>query len=168
MRSLAPPHLLLAAYCGGLCLALAWRPSLALLVVAGLLAAAGLILGQRAPVLPGRAALLAERRALVVAVALMLLFAVAGVAVGGARLAAIGRSTLAAYTGHHVPLTAVLTDLPAEKDGAGDPRGPGDERGRRRGPRARAPAPASRGRADARAISPRGRSPRARCCGCPR
>ena len=117
MRSLAPPHLLLAAYCGGLCLALAWRPPAALLLVAALLGAGGLILGQRPPVLPGRAAVLAEHRLLAVTAALMLLFAVAGVALGGARLAAIGRSTLAGYAGHHVPLTAVLTDLPTEKDG---------------------------------------------------
>jgi competence protein ComEC len=117
MRSLAPPHLLLAAYCGGLCLALAWRPSVALLVAAGLVAAAGLILGQRPQAPAGRVAVLGERRVLVVAGALMLLFAVAGVALGGARLAAIGRSTLVAYTGHHVPMTAVLTDLPTEKDG---------------------------------------------------
>ena len=117
MRSLAPPHLLLAAYCGGLCLALVWRPSVALLVVAALLAAAGLVVDRRAPGLPDRAAALDERRALVVAGALVLLFVVAGVALGGARLTAIGRSTLAAYTGEYVPMTAVLTDLPTEKDG---------------------------------------------------
>jgi competence protein ComEC len=117
MRSLAPPHLLLAAYCGGLCLALVWQPSAALLVCAGLSAAAGLFLGRRAPALPGRVVVLAGHRALVVTVSLMLLFAVAGVALGGARLAALGRSTLAAYAGHHVPLAAVLTDLPAEKNG---------------------------------------------------
>ena len=117
MRALAPPHLLLAAYCGGLCLALAWRPSVALLALAALLATAGLVLGQRPQVLPGRAGVLAEHRLLVVAAALMLLFAVAGVALGGARLAAIGHSTLTAYAGHHVPMTAVLTDLPTEKDG---------------------------------------------------
>ena len=108
MRLPAAPHLLLGAYCAGLCLALAWRPPPALLLVAGLLGAGGLVLGGRPPVLTGRAAVLAEHRALIVAGALMLLFAVAGVALGGARLTAIGRSTLVAYTGDHVPMTAVL------------------------------------------------------------
>ena len=117
MRLPAAPHLLLGAYCAGLCLALAWRPPPALLLVAGLLGAGGLILAGRPPVLTGRAAVLAEHRALIVAGALMLMFAVAGVALGGARLTAIGRSTLAAYTGDQVPMTAVLVDLPTEKDG---------------------------------------------------
>jgi competence protein ComEC len=117
MRSLAPPHLLLAAYCGGLCLALAWRPSIAVLMVTGLLAAGLLVAVARAPEPAGRAAVLGEHRVMAVAGALMLLFAVAGVGLGGARLATIGRSTLTAYAGQRVPMTAVLTDLPTEKNG---------------------------------------------------
>ncbi len=37
-------------------------------------------------------------------------------AIGGARLDAVGRSALAPLVGERVPLTAVLTDLPAVKD----------------------------------------------------
>ncbi len=109
MRTPAPPHLLLAAYCGGLCAALAWRPGPALLLaVAGL--AAGLLLA--AP----RIAALAPRRGVVAAAALAALFVCAGAAVGGARLEAVGRSALAPLVGERVPLTAVLTDLPAVED----------------------------------------------------
>ena len=105
----APPHLLLGAYCGGLCLALAWRPPLALLGVAAALSAAALVAALRAPALPGRGPVAATA-------ALIILFFGAGAVLGGARLDAVGQSTLAAYAGHHVPLTAELTDLPAVKD----------------------------------------------------
>ena len=115
MRRTPPPHLLLASYCCGLCLVLAWRPpTVALLTVAasasGLLAVAAL-----APGLPRLAAVLRHDR-LLVAAALAVLFVSAGAALGGARLEAMGHSTLAAYAGHRVPLTAVLTDLPDEKE----------------------------------------------------
>ena len=117
MRSFAPPHLLLAAYCCGVCVALACRPSLPVLALAAAPAAVALLVSLPAPAWRGRAAALAGHRAVLVALALALLFLVAGSAVGGARLAALGRSTLACYTGRHVPLTAVLVDLPTEKNG---------------------------------------------------
>ena len=108
MRWPAPPHLLLGGYCAGLCLTLAWRPPLALLGAAAALAGGLLIASPRA-------AALAQRAGLVAGAGLLVLFLCAGAAVGGARLDAAGRSTLAAYVGHHVPLTAVLVDLPAVK-----------------------------------------------------
>ncbi len=109
MRLPAPPHLLLGGYCAGLCLVLAWRPPLTLLGAAAFVAVAALVASRRAPALGDQAAIL-------VAAGLVVLFACTGALVGGARLDAVGRSTLAAYSGRHVPLTAVLTDLPALKE----------------------------------------------------
>ena len=113
----APPHVLLGAYCAGLCLALAWRPPLAALLAAVALAAGVLAVAARAESAPLTADGLRERRVVVLTAALALLFLATGAAIGGSRLDAAARSTLAAYVGHHEPVTAVLTDLPAEKDG---------------------------------------------------
>ena len=109
MRLPAPPHLLLGGYCAGLCLVLAWRPPLVLLGAAVALALALLVASRGLPAL-------ADRAAVVTAAGLVVLFLCTGALVGGARLDAGGRSTLAAYVGRHVPLSAVLTDLPAIKD----------------------------------------------------
>ncbi len=110
-RRFAPPHLLLAAYCAGLCSALAARPrGWPLLLGCGLagLALAALVRGPSAK----------RPRAALIAVPLVLaaLFAASGAAVGGARLASLSRSSLAASTGRSVDLQAVLTDLPVVKD----------------------------------------------------
>ena len=113
----APPHILLGAYCAGLCLVLAWRPPLAALLAAAALAAGVLASAARAESAPLTTAGLRERRVVAVTAALALLFLATGAAIGGSRLDAAARSTLAAYVGHHEPVTAVLTDLPAEKDG---------------------------------------------------
>ena len=109
MRLPAPPHLLLGGYCAGLCLVLAWRPPLAVLAAVAAAAVALLLAGRRVPAL-------AERAGMVVAAGLVALFLCTGALAGAARLDAVGRSTLAAYIGHHVPVTAVVTDLPAIKD----------------------------------------------------
>jgi competence protein ComEC len=109
--------MVLAAYCGGLCLALAWRPPLVVPGVAAALAVAALALAARRPASPEREAKPDPRRLLVVTAALMVVCAVAGLTLGGARLDAVARSTLAAYAGQQVQLSAVLTDLPSEKDG---------------------------------------------------
>ena len=109
MRLPAPPHLLLGAYCAGLCLALAWRPPLALLGAAVALATGALVMSARAPALGGRAPA-------ALAAGLVALFVCAGVVLGGARLDAIARSTLAPYIGERIALTAVLTDLPSAKE----------------------------------------------------
>ena len=109
MRWPAPPHLLLATYCAGLCLTLAWRPPLAAVIVAAALAVAVLA------AVPRIAAGLAHH-GLVVAAAVAVLFVCAGAAAGAARLDALGRSALGAYEGHYVALRAEVTDLPAIKD----------------------------------------------------
>jgi competence protein ComEC len=109
MRLPAAPHLLLGAYCAGLCLALAWQPPLALLAAAAALGAGVLVASVRAPQLVGRAPA-------ALAAGLVVLFACAGAVLGGARLDAIAHSGLAVRTGEHIALTAVLTDLPAVKE----------------------------------------------------
>ena len=60
-----------------------------------------------------RAATLGARAPVVTTAGLAVLFVCAGAVLGGARLDAVARSTLAAYTGDTVPVAAVLTDLPA-------------------------------------------------------
>jgi len=109
VRLPAPPHLLLGGYCAGLCLALMWRPPLALLVVVAALAAGALVASVRVPAL-------GERAALAAAAGLCVLFVCAGAVLGGARLDAIARSTLAPYVGERIALSAVVTDLPSAKE----------------------------------------------------
>jgi competence protein ComEC len=87
-------------------LALAWRPPLALLGALVVLAAGALVACLRAATLGARAPV-------VTTAGLAVLFVCAGAVLGGARLDAVARSTLAAYTGGTVPVAAVLTDLPA-------------------------------------------------------
>ncbi len=112
LRRIAPPHLFVAGYCAGLCLALALRPPgwlLLLLAVATALAIVALLRGvSRDGSGPGW---LLAAPALLVA-----LFLIGGVAVGGARLTGLERSHLAASVGRTVRLTAVLTDLPSVED----------------------------------------------------
>ena len=109
MRLPAPPHLLLGGYCAGLCLALAWRPPPVVLVAVAALAAGALVASVRVPALGRRAPVAA-------AAGLCVLFVCAGAVLGGARLDAIARSTLAAHVGERVALTAVLTDLPSTRE----------------------------------------------------
>lgn len=109
MRLPAAPHLLLGAYCAGLCLVLAWRPPLAALVAAAALAAGVLVASVRTRALGGHAPA-------VLAAGLVALFVCVGAVLGGARLDAVAHSALTAYTGEHIALTAVVTDLPAAKD----------------------------------------------------
>ena len=80
----APPHVLLGAYCAGLCLVLAWRPPLAALLAAVALAAGVLAVAARAESAPLTADGLRERRVVAVTAALALLFLAAGAAIGGA------------------------------------------------------------------------------------
>jgi competence protein ComEC len=105
VRLPAPPHLLLAAYCAGLCLMLAWRPPAVLVWAVAALAVCALAAGGRAPVL-------ADHGSAIALAGLAVLFLCAGAVLGGARLDASARSSLAAYTGERVSLAAVLTDLP--------------------------------------------------------
>ena len=85
MRLPAPPHVMLAAYCAGLCLVLAWRPPALLLWAAATLAVCALVAGSRSPVLagPGPAIVLAG---------LAVLFVCAGAVLGGVRLDAVARA----------------------------------------------------------------------------
>jgi competence protein ComEC len=120
LRRLAPPHLVLAGFCAGLCVPLAWRPSMpALAAVVGVVFV-GVVLGASVGVTgPTRALALADgllgRRAVALAAPLALtsVFFMAGVSVGGARLDALARSDLASRVGRHVALRATLVDLPA-------------------------------------------------------
>src|SRR5665647_3210707 len=87
---------MLTAYCVGLCLALAarppwWIPALALAAIT-----AGLWFALRRGGTAGSS--------------------LAGLAMGGHRLKALERSSLTAYVGQSVALTAVLTGLPAIKE----------------------------------------------------
>jgi competence protein ComEC len=109
-RRLAPPHLLLAGYCGGLCLSLAVHPAPWILVTAALAPAGLLAFSVWRVSREGAPAWLLGAPVLLAA-----LFLVAGLAVGGARLTGLARSDLAHWSGHTVSLTAVLTDLPAVK-----------------------------------------------------
>jgi competence protein ComEC len=111
-RRLAPPHLLLGAYCAGLCLVLATRPGAPWLIAAALCAVATLAAARSRPA-DGDAS---RWCALALPAALAILFLVAGLAVGEQRLAALGGSTLQPFIGRSVSLRAVLTDLPAVDD----------------------------------------------------
>ena len=114
LRRLAPPHLFVAGYCGGLGLALATRPPAWVL-----LALAGAIAGLLALLLRGVSRDGAGPGRLFAAPALLTaLFLVGGVAVGGGRLAALEQSELRGSVGRTVSLTAVLTDLPVVKEQA--------------------------------------------------
>jgi competence protein ComEC len=112
LRRIAPLHVLAAAYCGGLCLALAVRPSWWCLVlgVAGPAAAVVVALRRGSSECSSPAWLLA------LPVCLATMFLVAGLAVGGSSLDLLEHSALEVYEGRNVTLTAVLTDLPAAKD----------------------------------------------------
>ncbi|HSL96602.1 MAG TPA: ComEC/Rec2 family competence protein, partial [Thermoleophilia bacterium] len=102
----APPHVLLGGYVGGLVAALAWRPPAAVLL--GVALAAAIAAGAAGRLTPGRHA---WRRA-AVALALAALFIAAGAAVGGARLTTLERSSLTGSIGDRVTLRATLVDLP--------------------------------------------------------
>jgi competence protein ComEC len=111
LRRLSPPHLLVAAFCSGLCASLVWRPPvwvvpLAAVSIAGALTVS--LTGRRSdePPSPRLAAPL---------LGLLAVFVVVGLGVGGARLAALERSTLTAYVGRDVELQATLVDLPQTK-----------------------------------------------------
>ena len=112
LRRVAPLHVFAAAYCAGLCLALAVRPSWWWLALGVAGPAAALVVALRR----ASAAQSAPAWLLALPVCLAGLFLIAGLAVGGSRLDAVGHSALQAYEGRSVALTAVLTDLPAAKD----------------------------------------------------
>jgi len=111
VRRLAPPHLLLGAYCTGLCLATVWRPAVVVLVA---LAVAGALAATASGVRPEIARRRWGRAALPAALAALLL--AAGLSVGAARLGALAESDLAARIGDTVALRATLVDLPVQKD----------------------------------------------------
>ncbi len=111
MRRPAFPHLLLGAYCAGLCLTLAWRPPLLVSTAVAVAAVAALVVAPRAEGLAET-----SRGVVTVTVCLGLLFLCTGAILGGARLDALASSVLAARVGERVPLTATLTDLPALKE----------------------------------------------------
>jgi len=112
LRKIAPLHVLAAAYCGGLCLALAVQPSWWCLVLGVAGPAAAMVVALRR----GSSECSSPAWLLALPVCLATMFLVAGVAVGGSRLDALGHSALQAHEGRSVTLTAVLTDLPAAKD----------------------------------------------------
>ncbi len=105
---LLPVHLALAAYCAGLCLSLAWRPPLAMIL--SLAAACVLPLAAR-----GRSRV-ADRlvgAGLALCVAVLLLGA--GTAVGSSRLRSVDESLLKERVGERVSLAATVVDLPTVK-----------------------------------------------------
>ncbi len=106
----APPHVLLGGYVGGLVAALAWRPPAAVLL--GVALAAAIAAGAAGRLLPGQRA---WRRA-AVALTLGALFVAAGAAVGGARLTTLERSALTGSIGDRITLRATLVDLPELRD----------------------------------------------------
>ena len=112
LRRIAPLHVLAAAYCGGLCLALAVRPSWWCLVLGVAGPAAAMVVALRR----GSSECSSPAWLLALPVCLATMFLVAGLAVGGSRLDSLGHSALETYEGRTVTLTAVLTDLPAAKD----------------------------------------------------
>jgi competence protein ComEC len=117
LRRVAPPHLLLAAYCAGICVSLAVRPSAWLLLVitasgAALLASSTRSGPKRGAAVPQRASGLCS---LAVIAGLAAFFLVAGLAAGQGRLNALRASRLAVYTGHTVDVSAELSELPAVK-----------------------------------------------------
>jgi competence protein ComEC len=112
LRRVAALHVFAAAYCGGLCLALAFRPSWWHLVLGMAGPAAAVVVAlRRSPSARSTPAWLPT-----LPVCLAAMFLVAGIAVGGSRLDSLGHSTLEAYEGRTVTVAAVLTDLPAAKD----------------------------------------------------
>jgi competence protein ComEC len=111
-RIVSPPHLLVAAYNGGLCASLVCRPPGWVILLLVACVAGGLALS-----LPrGRADTPSRSRLAAPVLGLVAVFLVAGVGVGGARLAALERSALAPYVGRGVDLRATLVDLPQVKD----------------------------------------------------
>jgi len=111
LRKVAPLHAFAAAYCGGLCLALAVRPSWWYLALGAAGPAVAMVVALRR--VSSECSSPAWRLALPLCVAA--LFLLVGLAVGGGRLDSLGHSALQSYEGHYVTLTAVLTDLPAAK-----------------------------------------------------
>lgn len=110
LRRASPPHLLVAAYCGGLCLSLVVRPPGWAILMVVVCVAGGLGLSLwRSPRSASGQWLTASLAGLLV------LFVAAGVGVGGSRLEALERSALAGYVGRAVDVGATLTDLPQVK-----------------------------------------------------
>ena len=103
---------MLTAYCVGLGLALAARPPWWVPVLALVAVTAGLWLALRRGAGTGASPVWL----LALPACLAVLFLMTGLAMGGYRLKALERSSLTAYTGRSVAVTAVLTDLPAIKD----------------------------------------------------
>jgi len=134
VRRFAPPHLLLAGYCAGLCLALAWRPpAWALASLLGTVVLITLVSAHASGRGADRAtsesdeageswAARASRDArppslqAVLPAGLCTLLLVTGVTVGAARLASLAGSQLAERVGETVALRATLVDLPAQRD----------------------------------------------------
>jgi competence protein ComEC len=129
MRRLAPPHLLLTAYCAGLCLAILWRPAACVLVawlVAAVLATLAGARGECGALRRDATSAGADgepspnthrssaRLALPIALGALLL--AVGVISGSARLASIAESQLSGRVGERVALRATLVDLPTQDD----------------------------------------------------
>lgn len=111
MRRFAPPHLLLAGYCAGLCVALAWRPP-AWTLVAALVAFALGTLGVACVSRGGRL----SRAGGALPLALTGLLLITGLTAGSARLSSLAGSRLAEREGETVALRATLVDLPTQRD----------------------------------------------------
>ena len=129
LRAVAPPHVLLAAYCAGLLLALASKPAVWLLVAIAMAGVVVCIVAQRSPseglwsisrseegcgAAEGEFGVRMPRPAMLTGLALVLL--AAGLGVGDLRLGALEGSDLAGRVGSRVAITGVLTDLPDIED----------------------------------------------------
>ena len=119
LRRVASPHVILGAYCGGLCLTLLGRPPLWSLPAVTLLATGGLVAalraGSRTRVRVPCGSWAASACAVTPVLCLAALFVVAGLVMGAERLDSLQRSHLQSLVGRKVGLVAVLTDLPAIK-----------------------------------------------------
>lgn len=115
MRRLTAVHWVIGGYVAGLCLSLAWRPSAVLLLIGfGLLAGAATVAASPLATQPclSRQSLWLRGASLL---ALALVFAIAGVAVGDWRLNKIAQSRLQHFIGQRAPLAATVVDLPTVK-----------------------------------------------------
>ena len=115
MRRFAPPHLLLAGYCAGLCMALVWRPPASLLLAA-FIGVALMAFGAATRRVRGTAARGPAWSAIFIPGLIGALLFVAGLTVGTARLSALDASELAGYVGDSVALRVTLVDLPTQRD----------------------------------------------------
>ena len=115
MRRAGVIHLLLAGYCLGLCLSLAWRPGPLVLALGCAVGAGGaLAVAAHGHGHTGAAteASAATATGTAVAAFVIALFLVCGLAVGSLRLAHFGHSRLAGFIGRRATVRGTLVDLP--------------------------------------------------------